>query len=276
MVKAIPWQSGLHIQLWRCRKINYIYTITNLTNGKAYVGKTNDPAYRKKKHFYLLENQKHFNRYLQNSYNKHGRDNFKFSVIDTLDKDKDWEELEKHHIKKLCSMYNENGYNISQGGLGGSFSGSERAYNSKISNQARVSNVVQVDKEDLSVVATYSSLHEASRETGIGLSAISGACNRIGIQASGFYWAFEEDYSTGHWKPTLDGRNRPVALIDDKENIVMVFAGMRVAEKELGISRTLIKERIEQNKKIKMSMDLKAIFISHDVYYNWRPEGCID
>src|SRR5574343_389768 len=63
-------------------KISGIYKIVNKVNGKHYVGSSNDIICRWKGHLNNLEKSKHDNKYLQYSYNKYGRDNFDFIIIE--------------------------------------------------------------------------------------------------------------------------------------------------------------------------------------------------
>lgn len=59
-----------------------IYKITNLKTEKIYVGSSINIEQRWNKHKALLRHNKHENIKLQNSWNKHGEDNFEFSVIE--------------------------------------------------------------------------------------------------------------------------------------------------------------------------------------------------
>lgn len=88
-----------------------IYKITNVVDGKNYVGSSIELSRRKNTHFNLLRNNKHPNRYLQNAYNKYGEDNFKFTPIEFVE-EKELELCEAKHIKELNSMYYSNGYNL--------------------------------------------------------------------------------------------------------------------------------------------------------------------
>jgi group I intron endonuclease len=59
-----------------------IYKIINLTNNKSYIGQTDNLTRRERQHFYDLKRNKHRNEHLQKSYNKYGKDNFIFQVIE--------------------------------------------------------------------------------------------------------------------------------------------------------------------------------------------------
>lgn len=61
-----------------------IYWITNLITDQIYVGSAVDLNRRKSRHFNQLKNNKHSNKYLQNSFNKYGENNFKFEVIEKV------------------------------------------------------------------------------------------------------------------------------------------------------------------------------------------------
>ncbi len=67
-----------------------IYAITNLVNGKVYVGQASDMYLRYKNHINALRNNKPLrdNLHLRNSWNKHGEDNFLFVPLMYCDKDK--------------------------------------------------------------------------------------------------------------------------------------------------------------------------------------------
>lgn len=58
-----------------------IYQIVNLVNGKRYIGSSDNLRKRKYNHFNRLKRGKHDNSYLQRSYNKYGKENFKFEEI---------------------------------------------------------------------------------------------------------------------------------------------------------------------------------------------------
>ena len=65
-----------------------IYKIINKINGKYYIGSAVNLNKRWRKHWWFLKRGNHPNAYLQNSWNKHGIDNFIFEVVEFVDVDK--------------------------------------------------------------------------------------------------------------------------------------------------------------------------------------------
>lgn len=59
-----------------------IYQIRNLVNNKRYIGQTVNLYARKYGHSSLLKNNKHTNIHLQNSYNRYGKENFIFEILE--------------------------------------------------------------------------------------------------------------------------------------------------------------------------------------------------
>ena len=94
--------------------MGYIYCITNLANGKRYVGQTiNYYKQRWSKHISLME-KKNGCPALKSAMLKYGMDRFKFEVI-IICFDEDLDRIETEYIAKYGTMV-PNGYNISPGG----------------------------------------------------------------------------------------------------------------------------------------------------------------
>jgi len=90
-----------------------IYKILNKTNGKVYVGQSVDIKERRDAHFEALRSGRHYNSYLQKSFNKHGEKNFHFEVIEETD---DLDEREIYWISIFKSNDPKFGYNLNSGG----------------------------------------------------------------------------------------------------------------------------------------------------------------
>jgi group I intron endonuclease len=86
-----------------------IYKITNLKNGKVYIGQSDNLNERKKTHFYRLERNQHHNEHLQKSYNKHGENNFVFEVLEECE---DLCNRELHWVNEYGGLNSKNIYNL--------------------------------------------------------------------------------------------------------------------------------------------------------------------
>ena len=96
-----------------------IYCITNLVNGKKYVGQTRTQLERRwsshKKSSRQPSGQKHAP-VLYKAISKYGIDNFKIEEIDKADNQEHLNDLEEIWIAKLGTTDRKRGYNISWGG----------------------------------------------------------------------------------------------------------------------------------------------------------------
>lgn len=102
------------------KKMCGIYKITNMVNGKVYIGQTNDIYTRWRKHKYTYENPKENNQVIYRAMRKYGLENFSFEIILECE---EWElnEWEIYFIEIYKSYINRkdsNGYNQNKGGGG--------------------------------------------------------------------------------------------------------------------------------------------------------------
>ena len=92
--------------------MNTVYVIINEINSKCYVGKTTDVKNRKEQHFTSTHNI-----HLRRAFEKYGKDNFTFAVLEEGISDTEIDVREIFYIEKLNAFYN--GYNQTLGGEGG-------------------------------------------------------------------------------------------------------------------------------------------------------------
>lgn len=104
----MPRLLSLDTHLRKTRRINMdiIYCIEQKHTGKKYIGSSMNPKLRKRQHYADLRHNRHYNKYLQNSFNKYGEDNFEWIVIENVDnsellvREKYWTELNNSTNRK--------------------------------------------------------------------------------------------------------------------------------------------------------------------------------
>jgi group I intron endonuclease len=85
-----------------------IYCIENTVNNKKYVGSSINVYKRRNRHFSELKMVKHKNIKLQRSYNKHGKDNFIFYVLELVEDKNELIKKEQFYIDTIKPEYNIN------------------------------------------------------------------------------------------------------------------------------------------------------------------------
>lgn len=91
-----------------------IYLITNLINGKQYVGKTKN-GYINRFNHHCLAYEHGCRNYISCAIHKYGKNNFKVCLI-TQVPDTEWDYWETYYIKQFKTHYTQGGYNITWGG----------------------------------------------------------------------------------------------------------------------------------------------------------------
>ena len=97
--------------------MGYIYKITNIINGKLYIGQTRKTI-EERFQAHLKNAKNHVNRYLYDAMNKYGYDNFILSLIEECD-DNLLDEREIYWIAFYNTTDKNLGYNMTIGGGGG-------------------------------------------------------------------------------------------------------------------------------------------------------------
>jgi group I intron endonuclease len=210
--------------------MGYIYTITNKTDNKTYVGQTvQDVELRWKDHLKRGSNC----RYLKSAINKYGVDNFVFKLVCITFDDK-LDDMEIQYIEKYKSLV-PNGYNLRRGGNSGRHHTetkqkisetlkmryqnglvpprnqlgiphseitkkkiSESLKGQKLSQESinkrtisrRINRTIQFDIEG-NRLNEFNSCKEAAEYIGITLSKISACCGGKIKTAKGFVWKYE-------------------------------------------------------------------------------------
>lgn len=90
-------------ELLKYKGISGIYKITNIANGKFYIGSAIDLVQRNYLHINQIQNKKHHNILIQRSFDKYGLECFKFDIIELTD---NLIEREQYYIDTLKPEFN--------------------------------------------------------------------------------------------------------------------------------------------------------------------------
>jgi len=177
-----------------------IYKITNLVNNKIYIGSSTNLDKRKYEHFYDLKLNKHHSKYLQNSYNKHGVDNFKFETLAYCPSEYRIK-LEQWFMDNLNPAFNI--LKLAASPLGRKHTEETKNKMSvirigKVQTQETINKrllsinnpVLQFDKDN-NFIAKYKSASEAGRLLNINIGAIVSCCNNKLRWYKNFIWKYE-------------------------------------------------------------------------------------
>ena len=229
----------------------YVYRITNIKNGKVYIGKTTEKIVRRFKRHYYDSKKKDMK--INRAIRKYGIENFliqelhEVSGYDIQEIDKELSRLEVLEIKNHNSL--KFGYNSTIGGDGTvgrkmnnknkkkMFRGRD-LYLKEHSNKS-----VDCYDEDGSFIKTFISISEASRETGYSRSSITKCCKEKEIYKVGLIFTFEkkqkgielEEYKIGKHHS-----NKRVAMYDLDGFFVKEYESVISASKENDINNVVV------------------------------------
>lgn len=200
-------------------KIPGIYRITNINTSKYYIGSSKNVRKRIYSHCHKLKKNIHDNEHLQNSYNKHGKNKFKFEIIEYCDhyslltNEQYW--IDQYDFEK--ELYNilpragshlghvhseETKIRIAEAQIGirkpKSIIGDDRIIEGLDSvTEKRVKGirkkVIQIDINTLEEICIFYSIGLAARTLSVSHSTISKALRGINYSAAGYMWEYFVD-----------------------------------------------------------------------------------
>lgn len=213
--------------------LNYIYKITNKTNGKIYIGKTTYTiAYRWIQHISAATSDKEkddYNYLLHKAIRKYGADNFVVEVVEEVEDESKLSLREMYWISHYNSCILEedsNGYNMTYGGEGVSKINKQRiyqlwenglgsleitkqtghhstsikniletldSYSKEIDFARNTGNTVFQYNEKGELIGSYPSISYAARQVGVDPSIISKCCHGQKQSAAGYFWSLSAE-----------------------------------------------------------------------------------
>lgn len=218
-----------------------IYIIRNIINNKVYIGKSKNVNQRKNAHFSALKLNKHNNQHLQNSYNKYGKDNFEFNILEYCE-----ESLlptkEMYYIELYKSNYNiiqsiDNRQNFPQ-------EMKDKMKQSKINKGLTVS--IYSYNINTQEIIKWDSIKECSTTLKLNRRAIQNVLKNKCSQYKGFKFSFDLNFNK-YQKSTNQTKNKTL-VYDTNNNLLYTFESVTKASKELQINRVTIRQAFNENR----------------------------
>lgn len=202
-------------------KICGIYKITNLVNGKVYIGKS---VNIKKRWIGHASKSKVCDYVLYKAIRKYGLDNFKFEVVEQCDEPL-LNDREKYYIalyRSYIGWSDARGYNMSIGGEGQSGFG------------------VPVDMYAASgeYLGSYASIDEAAGGTGCNPCSIVNCCAGRRKLAGGYMWRHKGDDAPEPYR--CERKTRAVNQYDFDGNLIASYSTLAEAAKAVHAHKTQI------------------------------------
>lgn len=162
-------------------RISCVYTITNLIDGKIYVGYSNNLKHRIETHLSNFKLNNHKNNYLLNAVNKYGWENFTLEVLEECE-ERFLTALE-HYWATILNTHNPDfGYNLKPTHPDGK---------SGINTKRLCKKSVIQYSADGKKIKEFPSLREAKSVTDS--HHISACCNGKRVSAGGYFWKYKEE-----------------------------------------------------------------------------------
>lgn len=190
-----------------------IYTITNIITGKLYVGLSKNIQHRWAVHVSHLNKNKHSCKYLQKAWNKYGKDNFLFEILEECEEqflcsqENYWcNMLDVHNSIRgyndkptspdcKCKQTEETKSKISE--TRKNYKGvNHPMYGKKLTQEHIEKRVLKVQKLvykfslDGKFIQTYFSVKEASKAHNVAITGISACCRNKQPTCKGFVFQF--------------------------------------------------------------------------------------
>jgi len=151
-----------------------IYIIKNKLNNKIYIGSAVDIVDRWRRHKILLQKNKHHSPILQNSWNKYGKENFDFIIVEECNKDI-LISREQYYLDILLkanddnfTFFKSNGYNVNHradSSLGREFTEETKVKMSKIKSKNGKLKDIEFSKIDINTFYNNKIININNKET---------------------------------------------------------------------------------------------------------------
>lgn len=222
---------------------NCVYKITNLENGKVYIGSTNNFARRMGEHKVFVNcspDRQGYDHPLYRSFRKRGLDKFDFSIIvDDIETLTLARQIEKEKIKEYNALV-PNGYNLKEETEGMS--------------QADIDHLIEITgtkcalvDENENILKIYRSLREAEREEDCYATNIAAVCKgKVYKTNNKIFRYLNENNEVIEIEPKYSLRYSEICGISMfNENDIIYFNSIKEAGETMGVTPYLITKSIQ-------------------------------
>lgn len=247
-----------------------IYKITNKINNKVYIGQSKDIYKRWIQHKTQLDREVKENSHFQNAWNKYGKENFRFKVIEKCHED-DLNNREIYWINEYNSFDSNYGYNKTTGGGQGRDVSEDTRHilsekNMYIHRGEKSGRAVYTDKQIRlckMLVYCYMKTEEISDITGVPSKYITKI--RTLYRWSHILEEYNEEIASMS-DLELNRNSKPVIMFDKNFNIIKRFKSAKIASEELNLNYSNISACC--NMKIATHSDYIWLFDNEDLQEN--------
>lgn len=213
----------------------WVYKITNLINGKVYIGQTRGSVDRRFKRHCTASPGKRFA--IWHAITKHGQNNFKVETIDSASTLEELNDKERYWIKYYDSTDRNRGYNLNEGGGAGALPSAETR--KKIGDAHRGRKRPPFSKDTRMKISLAAKGRKASSETKTKMSATRKGRSRPEIKGKK-----RSEEAKKAISKSLKGKKRPPHVI---EAVKRAHKGAKRSE----VTKTKLKE-VWKNKKARV------------------------
>lgn len=222
-----------------------IYKLT--CNEHSYIGSSINIYYRLKRHISDLLKNKHANKYMQNAFNKYGKDSFIFEVIEECNRDV-LIKTESYYIESMSPDLNfiQNPVAMihSNETLLRISATLKEAYASK-----RIKNPISKTVHQYNIngfyLKSYESCAEAEKQLNLPKGKVSRVASGKGFYCKNYRWSYELKNKLGESVIKPD-TTKKVYVYDENNNLVQEWQRMGNVASNLGISSSAMSTRIKK------------------------------
>lgn len=199
-----------------------IYKITNLVNGKIYIGQTINFRKRKASHRKILNNTE-YKSYIKNAFKKYGKENFKFDIIVQGNFNKELlNELETHYIHLYNSTNHKVGYNLTKGGQHSSNKNLKETYVYNLSGE---------------YITSYKSASETARNLNLNPDAVNQCCRKENAKVGDYRFSYVK---LDKLSPKINKRNGLIKIKLLSTGEIKEYETHKECSKDLGFGKITI------------------------------------